>query len=228
VLSMSDLSLRELRKFVFDTFLHRATAPLLEEVMQRFRVDRDEAARRLLALQAAHHLLLLPGTQRILMANPFSNLPTPFRVATESLTYYANCAWDSIALHLVLEREVRISSYCHHCAVPIDLQLRHGQRVDGAGAEVRVFLGTPVSKWYDNLVETCSNTMVFFASPQHLADWQGTHPGAVGASLSVDQTIEVVATISRRRATLEYEMPSRDLLMAHWRSLGLRGAFWTF
>jgi Alkylmercury lyase len=91
-----------------------------------------------------------------------------------------------------------------------------------------VFLQTPVARWYDNLLITCSNTMVFFLSQSHLKAWQKTHPEFTGAALTVDQTIEVVTPISEGRASLDYQMPSKDELMAHWDSIGLRGAFWRF
>jgi hypothetical protein len=225
---MTSLPARKLRKYVFDHFLDTATAPVVEEIMHEFRVDRDEAVRGLLELQAAHHLLLLPGTQRILMANPFSNLPTPFEVTVGSQRYFANCAWDAIAFHVMLEQEVRVASYCHHCAEPIELRLSQGARVGDGGKDVLVFLGTPVSKWYDNPVETCSNTMVFFASREHLDRWREQHPETVGEALSVDRMIDVVTPISRGRTQLGYQMPSREQLNAYWSALGLRGPFWKF
>ncbi len=106
---MSEASPKEVRKFVFDCFLETGRAPVVEEIMRRFQLDRDEAVQRLHELEASHHVLLLPGTHRILMANPFSNLPTPFRVSAGSMHYYANCAWDAIALHVVLDRGVRVA-----------------------------------------------------------------------------------------------------------------------
>jgi hypothetical protein len=225
---MHEVSPGELRKFVFDRFLKTARAPLVEELMQQFQMGRDEVVQRLEELQAAHHILLLPGTGRILMANPFSNLPTPFRVSSNSLQYFANCAWDAVAMHLVLNREVRVSSHCHHCGAPIEFGLNRGAGTPNEGADVVIFLGTPVSNWYENLVVTCSNTMVFFSSRVHLDEWQRTHPGWEGATLSVDQTIEVVRPISTGRATLDYQMPSRAELMTHRKSIGRSGAFWTF
>jgi hypothetical protein len=225
---MEEVSPKELRKFVFDRFLATARAPLVEEIMQEFQMVRDDVVRRLEELQAAHHILLLPGTGRILMANPFSNLPTPFRVSSSSLQYFANCAWDAVAMHLVLDRAVRVSSFCHHCGAPIEFGLSDGVRANREGADIVVFLGTPVSRWYENLVITCSNTMVFFSSAVHFDDWRRTHPNWEGATLSVDQTIEVVRPISKGRAELDYQMPSRTELMAHWKSMGLTGAFWRF
>jgi hypothetical protein len=196
--------------------------------MQRFHLDRDTAGERLLALEAAHHLLLVPGTYRILMANPFSNLPTPFRVLVGPTTYFANCAWDSIAFHVMLDREIRVNSFCHHCGAPVEFGLREGTRVGEEGKDALVFLSTPVSRWYDNLVITCSNTMVFFAASSHLDAWRRAHPGVVGEALSVDRMVDVVTPISKGRTRLDYQMPSRDQLSAYWAAIGLRGAFWKF
>jgi hypothetical protein len=225
---MHAISPRELRKFVFDRFLETSRAPLVEEIMQRFQLGRDAAVQQLQELQGSHHILLLPGTDRILMANPFSNLPTPFRVSSGSMRYYANCAWDAIAFHVMLDRDVRVSSYCHHCGSPIELSLSRGKRGSDEGKDALVFLGTPVSKWYDNLVVTCSNTMVFFASQAHLNDWQKAHPSLSGETLTVEKMIEIVSPISKGRTSLSYQMPSKDELMAHWDSIGLRGASWKF
>jgi Alkylmercury lyase len=219
---------REVRKYIIDRLVETARAPHLEEIMQQFRLSRDEAVRRLEELQAAHHLLLLPGTRRILMVHPFSNLPTPFGVVSGSHRYFANCAWDAIALHVVLDRDVRIHSFCHHCGASIEFGLSRRARVDEEGRDVLVFLGTPVSRWYDNLVNTCSNTMVFFASRHHWDEWQRDHPETRGETFTVDRMIEVVTPISTARATREYQMPSKAELMAHWASIGLRGPFWTF
>jgi Alkylmercury lyase len=222
-------SAREVRAFVFATFVEQARAPTVEEMMARFGLEREEVLHRLLELQAQHHLLLLPGTERILMANPFSNLATPFRVSTEERTYFANCAWDAVALHLVLGRKVRVASACHHCGAPIGFELDRGQLVPPAPGDLVVYLGTPVSRWYDDLVVTCSNTMVFFQSQGHLTSWKPTHPAAKGGvALDVPTVLQVVRPVSTGRAEPDYEMPSRQQLMAHWASLGLDGSFWTF
>ncbi|MCI4365621.1 MAG: alkylmercury lyase family protein [Thermoplasmata archaeon] len=219
---------RELRKYIFDVFLQTSRAPVVEEMMVRFHADRAEIVTRLRELESAHHILLLPGTERILMANPFSNLPTPFRVSAGGTQYFGNCAWDAIAFHVMLDQDVHVSSSCHHCGGPVELDLRGGRNVSDPAKNTLVFLGTPVSKWYDNLVATCSNTMVFFLSQDHLNEWKKAHPGWTGETLTVEKMIDVVTPISKGRTTLEYQMPPRSQLMAYWGSLGLRGPFWKF
>src|SRR5438445_11118832 len=100
---------RDVRKFVFDSFLEHSVPPVLEEIMERFRLGRPQAFEVLQALEAARHLKLVPGTQRILMAFPFSAVATPFRVERSSGTsFFANCAWDAVAFHSMLNEPIRI------------------------------------------------------------------------------------------------------------------------
>src|SRR5438132_14251389 len=109
--------LKNVRKYIFEHFEEHAIAPVLEQIMQKFGLDRASAFNALVELQSARHIALLPGTQRILMAFPFSSIVTPFRVriAGKDRDYFANCAWDAVAYNVALGKEQWISSYCHHC-----------------------------------------------------------------------------------------------------------------
>src|SRR5438876_11873511 len=88
--------------------------------MQKVGVDRTSAFNVLVELQSARHITLLPGTQRILMAFPFSSIVTPFRVriAGKDRDFFANCAWDAVAIHVALGKEQWIASYCHDVFPP--------------------------------------------------------------------------------------------------------------
>ena len=88
------------RKMVFDHFREHAVPPVLEDVMRQFELGREDAFAVLRALEDAHHLKLVPGTQRILMAFPFSAIATPFRVTANNQRYFANCAWDADRLSM--------------------------------------------------------------------------------------------------------------------------------
>src|SRR5207253_9634972 len=41
--------------------------------------------------------------------------------------YFANCAWDAVAFHAMLNEEIRIGSQCHHCAESISITLANGR-----------------------------------------------------------------------------------------------------
>ena len=132
--------------------------------MSRFSIARDDATALLRDLESARHIALVPGTTRILMAFPFSAIATPFRVTARGQTYFANCAWDAIAFYAMLRDEVQVDSFCHHCATPIRIELRDGHAAYVEPQETLVYLALRPAQWWANIVTTCSNTMVFFAS----------------------------------------------------------------
>lgn len=217
---------RQARKYIFDYFFENCRAPVLEEIMQRFHLGRDEAHSLLKGLEASHHILLLPGTQRILMANPFSGITTPFMDRIGGRQYFANCAWDTVSLHVMIDQETDVEAFCHHCAQPIRIKLSRGKMVSSQPMDPLIFLSVPVSKWYENLINTCSNNMVYFASPEHQKQWLESHQGLQGETLTVEKMAEACLPLSRGRMKLEYSRPSPAQLMEYWNSIGLGSEDW--
>ena len=224
----TDGTLKAIRKFIFDHFFELTVPPVLEEIMAKFSLTRPEAFKALRAIEEDHHILLIPGTQRILMANPYSAVTTPFRVRIGGKQYFANCAWDTVSMHVMLQADAVVDSYCHHCGSPISLSLSHGARVSSTPREPLIFLSVPVGKWYDNLINTCSNNMVYFASRGHMQEWLTANPSLRGESLTVERMAQVCEPLSKGRMSLDYEKPPKEKLMAYWESLGLMGDFWRF
>ncbi len=215
-----------MRKFVFDHFLEHAVPPVLEQIMERYRLDRGRAFETLRSLETARHVKLVPGTQPILMAFPFASVANPFPVTRKNgPRYFANCAWDAVAFHAMLHEPVRIASRCHHCAEPIAIELTGGHAT-ASPREPLVYLSLPASQWWNDIVNTCSNHMVFFRSADHLAGWRTANPGPEGAALTIEQTHALSQPIYRDKFELDYARPSKDQLVAHFRELGLGGPFW--
>src|SRR3989475_6385802 len=220
---------KNVRKYIYELFEEHATAPVLEQIMRKFGLDRASAFNALVDLQSARHIALLPGTQRILMAFPFSSIVTPFkvRIARKDKDYFANCAWDAVAIHIAVGKEQWIDSYCHHCAEDITIHLKDQMMVsDGSQSQALIYLALPASKWWENIVLTCSNNMVFFSSKDHLAEWMRTGAVAGGEALTIDQTLRLSVPIYKEKMSLDYARPSREQTIAHFQSLGLTGDFW--
>jgi len=225
--SAADSLARDARKFVFDYFVEQAVPPVLEQIMERYRLRREEAFAVLKGLEEARHLELVPGTQRILMAFPFSAVATPFRVTRPVIgrRYYANCAWDAVAFHSMLHEIIRIDGRCHHCAEPISIELAGGKSRSTPPAPV-VYLALPASQWWNDIVLTCSNHMVFFSGESHLDEWRRVTQAPGGAILTIEETHALSVPIYRDKLRVEYVRPGKDRLVAHFRSLGLTGDFW--
>jgi hypothetical protein len=215
------------RLFIFEHFLKHAAPPVVEQLMTGFSLSRDAATDVLRQLESARHIALVKGTARILMAFPFSAIATPFRVELRGKAYFANCAWDAIAFHAMLGDDVRVDSFCHHCAAPVTIELHDGRATRTEPAEAIVYLGLRPTQWWEDIVTTCSNTMVFFASPEHRDASDLCAPADQGASLTPDQVHALSGPIYGRKFALDYARPSRDELLAHFASMGLTGTYWT-
>ena len=215
-----------LRKIVFDRFLEDSAPPVVEEVMTEFSLSREEAMDALRSLEAARHIALVKGTARILMAFPFSAVATAFRVTVGDRRYFANCAWDAIAFHAMLGKEVRVDSFCHHCGAPIRVEMRQGGAALVQPESTLVYLALPAAQWWDDIITTCSNTMVFFASPEHRDASSLCTSADPGASLTPDQVHTLSGPLYGGRMELGYTRPSRQVLLDHFAAMGLSGDFW--
>ena len=218
---------KAIRKYIFDNFEENANAPVLEQVMLKFKLDRSAAFKALLDLESSHHIFLVPGTQRILMAWPFSSVATPFQVklAREKKRYFANCAWDAVAFHVMLRKEQSIVSYCHHCAEEITIRLKDQKPISPGKIDPLVYLALPAAKWWENILSTCSNNMVFFSSHEHLADWSKSS-AATGEALTIEQTLKLSVPFYNKKMSIDYVRPSRNETIALFQSLELTGEFW--
>ena len=104
----------------------------------------DEALRFL----AARYVLALDEAGEVWMAHPFSAVPTPYRVETAIGDYWANCAWDALAIPITLGTDGRIQTRCPHSDAPIDLVVAGG-RVEPRGTVV--LLPVPARNFWDDI-----------------------------------------------------------------------------
>jgi hypothetical protein len=218
---------QDVRLFIFEHFLEHAAPPVVEQLMARFSLSRSAASEVLHDLETARHLALVKGTDRILMAFPFSAIATPFRVTIRGRSYFANCAWDAIAFHAMLGDDVLVDSFCHHCAKPIEIELRNGHATTVDPPESLVYFALPPRQWWDDIITTCGSTMVFFASPEH----RDASELCAGADQAASLTPQQVHALSRptyaTKLALDYARPSKEVLLAHWAAMGLTGDYWT-
>lgn len=217
---------QRVRLFIYEHFAEHGSPPVAEQLMTWFDLDRAEAIDVLRRLVDARHIALVKGTARILMAFPFSAIATPFRVIANGRTYFANCAWDAIAFHSMLSTEIAIDSFCHHCAAPIRIEMRDGRAVRVEPPEAIVYLARRPAQWWEDIITTCSNTMVFFASPEHRDASDISAPSDQAASLTPDEVYALGLPLYADKISIDYRRPGLEELLAHFASLGLTGPYW--
>lgn len=116
----------DVRLAVYDHILATGRVPLVRELAQRVSLERDDVAGQLRALQDVHAFALAPASDEILMAHPFSAVPTPYRVRAEGRTFWANCAWDAIAIPSMLQVDAVIDAHCPDCRDSMTLEFSVG------------------------------------------------------------------------------------------------------
>lgn len=223
---MDDTS-RAIRKFVFDRFLERAHAPSAPEIATEMGLDLDRTRRSLQTLDAEHHLKLLEGTFRILMAFPFSDLATPYIVTRgNGSRYFANCAWDAIAFHAMLGEAVRIDSFCDACGKGLRFGLSGGGPAPDFEPLPVVELRLPAADWWKDITRTCANTMVFLGAEEAATDPAGLPKPRPPGRVTIDQVCQMSIPIYARKMRADYDRPPPTTIQATFDRLGLTGSHW--
>src|SRR5690348_2843820 len=88
----------ELRNLTYRRFVELGRAPIAAEVGSEAGLTVADVQAGWRRLHDAHALVLNPGTMEIRMANPFSAVPTAYRVHASERWWFANCAWDAFGI----------------------------------------------------------------------------------------------------------------------------------
>src|SRR5215210_3192114 len=96
---------RQVRISVYDQLISDGRMPLAAEVARNLSLKLDEVRAAYRRMKDAHVLVLQEGDQEILMANPFSAVPTPFLVETDTHSWWGNCIWDAMGIAAMVKQD---------------------------------------------------------------------------------------------------------------------------
>lgn|SRR5437763_2164098 len=102
-------------------------------------------------LHEAHALVLEAGADELRMANPFSAVPSAYRVTAGGGSWYANCAWDAFGICAALHSDGRIETSCPDCGDPIHVEVRD-ERPDDESLLFHCLV--PAAAWWNDIVFT--------------------------------------------------------------------------
>lgn len=97
------------------------------------------------------HAVVLDTDGEIRMALPFSAVPTPHVVRSGERRWWANCAWDSMAIPAALDIDATITSEWMDADGAVTLTVRSGEL---SPLEGHVHYAIPARRWWDDIVET--------------------------------------------------------------------------
>ena len=136
----------ELRRRTYAFFVEHGRAPAAAELGASAEVV--TGWRR---LHDAHALVLNPATDELRMLNPFSVVPTAYRVQAGGRWWYGNCAWDAVGICAALGSDGRVETSCPDCCEPLVAEVRD-RRLDDESLLFHVLV--PAAHWWDDIVFT--------------------------------------------------------------------------
>jgi hypothetical protein len=141
----------DLRNATYASFVELGRAPTAAEVAMRDGRSQADVLAGWRRLHDAHALVLNVATDELRMANPFSAVPTAYRVRARDRWWYANCAWDAFGICAALHADGRIETSCADCAEPIAVDVRD---TCPSGDAVVFHCLVPARDWWDDIVFT--------------------------------------------------------------------------
>jgi hypothetical protein len=141
----------ELRNLTYRLVAELGRVPMAEDVANSAELAIDEVRAGWRRLHDVHALVLDQATAEIRMANPFSAVPTPYRVRAHGQWWYANCAWDAFGVCAALAVDGQIETSCLDCGEPITVNVRDERPDD----ETLLFhCLVPANRWWEDIVFT--------------------------------------------------------------------------
>jgi hypothetical protein len=136
----------ELRRRTYAFLVEHGRAPRAGELG-----DSEEVLAGWRRLDAEHAVVLDPATDELRMLNPFSAVPTAYRVRAAGRWWHGNCAWDAFGICAALDAGGRIETSCPDCGGALAVEVTDGR----AGDESLVFhCLVPAEHWWDDIVFT--------------------------------------------------------------------------
>jgi hypothetical protein len=140
---------REVRRYVYDVAMQCGYPPLLAESSDHFRVSSADVRAAFRRLAAGRVLVLQPDTDEILMASPFSAVPTPFVVEVASHACFGNCIWDALGIAAMMGQDARVQTACADCGTAMEVRVAGGAPHYG---EALAHFAIPARHWWDDIV----------------------------------------------------------------------------
>jgi Alkylmercury lyase len=140
-----------LRNLTYRLFVELGRAPTVDDVAAAGDSTTDEVWAGWTRLHDAHALVLETSTRELRMANPFSAVPTAFRVHADGRWWYTNCAWDAFGICAALHTDGTIETSCADCGDPIEVEVR-AQHPDDESLLFHCLVDA--AHWWDDIVFT--------------------------------------------------------------------------
>lgn len=141
----------QVRNATYALFVQQGRAPSAAEVAASMALAEPAVEAAWSRLHDAHALVLDASRRSLRMANPFSAVPTPYRVTAAGRTWFGNCAWDAFGICAALDCDGTINTVCPDCGGPLTIEVAGG-RPDRSDLLFHCLV--PARQWWDDIAFT--------------------------------------------------------------------------
>ncbi|MBP8001519.1 MAG: hypothetical protein KA314_08010 [Chloroflexi bacterium] len=141
----------QIRYQIYQFFADQCRPPTTNEIAERLDMSPENVDAAFHRLHDRHMIFLDATTGQIRMANPFSAIPTSYRVRAGEKVWWANCAWDTLGIAAALNLDVDIEANLPTDGQPVTLKVTNGAVTE---PDWLIYFPLPCRQWYDDLVYT--------------------------------------------------------------------------
>ena len=138
----------QVRLHIYRHFAEHGSPPRRADTASRLGLDDNEASAAYRRLADGHVIVLQPGTDEILMANPWSAVPTDFRVTVSGREWYGNCIWDGLGVVAMLGGAGTVCTSCPDCGQAMEVEIADYKVVRGDGIG---HFAVPAGRWWEDI-----------------------------------------------------------------------------
>jgi hypothetical protein len=174
-------------------------------------------------LEAAHAIVLHPGTLAPWVIHPFSVTPTATWVEAGKRGWWAPCIWCAFGIATLAGGEVSIHSRFGGESDPVTIPVWDGHPVAAAGCCVH-FAMRPAEAW--NNVHAYCATVLPFRTQADVLDWSTRHGLPLGEVIPLQRTADLGRRWYGRHAELQWQKWTVAEAQAIFDAAGLTSEFW--
>jgi hypothetical protein len=216
---------QSIRLKVYEHFVEKGHSPAAADVAAALGADEMDVRAAFRRLHEGRALVLRPhDDSRILVAHPFSTLPTPFWVETNKGGWWGFCIWDSLAIAAMIPGETRIETRSGAAGEPLELVVRQ----DGTLSDpfLVIHLAVPALHWWDDISFACG-TILLFRSAEEIDGWCERHGIPRGETITVQQGWDLARAWYEDRLSPAWRRKTVEEAEAIFARLRLTSPFWS-
>jgi hypothetical protein len=212
----------ELHAFIIGHVAERGFAPSSDALQEKLGWPEAVVRSALTRLAETRGVILKPNSFDVWGIHPFTLMPTPTWVESETRGWWANCAWCALGIGAALRQNIRVVSRLGAEHETIEFQVQGGQP---SNVQLSIHFPFRASEWWNNPYNPCGG-ILFFSSHSQVDEWCARHGFPRGETIDIATGVALSRNWFGDYMEPSWRRKSPDEAQQVFRSLGLTSPFW--